>query len=194
MGSFASSYLAPLGEYVANGNYYGRTFFAATVGGTASSIGGGKFANGAVSSAMVYLFNDVADTLKKLTFAKAREHYIKNTGKQISVLASSVDLSNVKISNFKYIGHKLPIQLFLQGDEYSSFNDALTYGGLTVVYVGGNKVGIMPDYYNFEMHDWSSSTLRNLATIGGRIFNMDPMGMGRGYSINFVGTATIGGQ
>ena len=36
--------------------------FQTMVGGTASAIGGGKFANGAVSSAMVYLFNDVENT------------------------------------------------------------------------------------------------------------------------------------
>jgi len=34
-----------------------RTSIAATVGGTASVIGGGKFANGAVSAAFVHLFN-----------------------------------------------------------------------------------------------------------------------------------------
>jgi len=34
-----------------------RTTIAATVGGTASEIGGGTFANGAVSGAFVHLFN-----------------------------------------------------------------------------------------------------------------------------------------
>jgi xanthine dehydrogenase iron-sulfur cluster and FAD-binding subunit A len=53
----------------------------------------------------------------------------------------------------------------------------------------------MPDYYNFDIKDWSQSTyIRNLGTIGGRILNMDPMGMAKGYTINFVGTATIGGN
>jgi hypothetical protein len=80
MGSFASSYLAPLGEYVANGNYYGRTFFAATVGGTVSSIGGGKFANGAVTSAFQFMFNDA---LHNKNVTNLNEGYIKNLRSQI---------------------------------------------------------------------------------------------------------------
>jgi hypothetical protein len=130
--------------------------------------------------------------LKRLTFAKAREHYVENSSKQISVLASSVDLSKVKVSDFKHIGDTKLIQLFFHGDEYSSFNDALTYGGITLVYAGGNQVGIMPNYYNFDIKDWSQSTfIRNLGTIAGRTLNMDPMGMAKGYTIYFIGTATI---
>jgi len=101
----------------------------------------------------------------------------------------------VKVSDFSNIGDKRLVQLFFHGDEYKAFNDALTYGGITLVYVGGNQVGIMPDYYNFDMKGWSLSTaVRNLGTIGGRILNMDPVGTASGYTINFVGTATIGGN
>ena len=163
------------------------------VGGTAAEIGGGKFSNGAMSGAFVHMFN-AEGVLKKLTFAQAREHYIENSGKQISVLASSVDLSKVNPNIFSGIGDTQLVQLFFHGEAYSSFNDALTYGGITLVYVGGNQVGIKPDYYNFEMKDWSTSTIRNLGTIGGRILNMDPLGTASGYTINFVGTATIGGN
>ena len=100
----------------------------------------------------------------------------------------------VKSSLFSGIGDTKSIQLFFHGDEYSSLNDALTYGGITLVYAGGNQVGIFPDYYDFNMQSWSTSTIRNLGTIGGRILNMDPMGTASGYTINFVGTATIGGN
>ena len=193
---FASSFFNPgtqLGGDGAGG-FTLRTTIAGVVGGTASEIGGGKFSNGAVSGAFVHMFN-AEGVLKKLTFAKAREHYIENTGKQLSVLASSVDLSKVKISDFKYIGHEIGVQLFFHGDEYSSFNDALVYGTIKVVYAGGNQVGIMPDYYDFDIQDWSLLTvIRNLGTIGGRILNMDPLGMGQGYPIYFEGTATIGGN
>lgn len=192
---FSSSFFSPgtsLGGEGAGG-FTLRTTIAGVVGGTASEIGGGKFSNGAVSGAFVHMFN-AENILKKLTFSEAKKHYIENTGKQISVLASSVDLSKVKVSDFKYIGHTRGVQLFFHGDEYSSLNDALTYGGITLVYVGGNQVAIYPDYYNFEMHDWSTSTLRNLGTIGGRILNMDPVGSGSGYTINFVGTSSIGGN
>jgi hypothetical protein len=173
------------------GGVTGRTMIMAVVGGTVSELTGGKFANGAVSGAFVHLFN-AEGVLKRLTYAKAHEHYIENSGKPIYVLASSVDLSKVKVSDFKYIGHKRPVQLFFHGDEYSSLNDALIYGGITLVYAGGNQVGIMPDYYNFDIKDWSQSTfIRNLGTIAGRILNMDPMGMAKGYTIYIIGTATI---
>jgi RHS repeat-associated protein len=150
----------------------------------ASVLGGGKVENSDVGNGV----------LKKLTFIKARNHYIANTGKPLSVDASSVDLSKVDINDFKYLGHSRGAQLFFNGNEYSSNNDALVYGGITLVYAGGNQVAIKPDYYNFEMHDWGTSIIRNLGTIGGRISNMDILGMRSGYTINFVGTATVGGN
>jgi hypothetical protein len=198
-GSFKAGFLSGFSSAVdvgtsGYGGVVGRTTIMGIVGGTASALGGGKFSNGAMSGAFTHMFN-AEGVAKRLTFAKAREHYVENSSKQISVLASSVDLSKVKVSDFKYIGHKRPVQLFFHGDEYSNFNDALTYGGITLVYAGGNQVGIIPDYYNFDMKDWSLSTsVRNLGTIGGRILNMDPMGTASGYTINFVGTATIGGN
>ncbi len=45
------------------GGVTGRTLIMATVGGTVSSITGGKFANGAVSGAFVHLFNDEYERL-----------------------------------------------------------------------------------------------------------------------------------
>jgi len=42
------------------GGFAARTTMAATVGGTASELGGGKFANGAVSGAFVHMFNHEA--------------------------------------------------------------------------------------------------------------------------------------
>jgi len=58
MSSFASTYLQPIGRALAKGSYYGRAFFSAMVGGTVSMIGGGKFANGAVTSAFQFMFNE----------------------------------------------------------------------------------------------------------------------------------------
>ena len=43
----------------------GRTVIMGVVGGTASALGGGKFANGAVSGAFVHMFNGEFDTLGK---------------------------------------------------------------------------------------------------------------------------------
>jgi hypothetical protein len=43
----------------------GRTVGAAIIGGTASALGGGKFANGAVSAAFTHLFNDEAHAMMR---------------------------------------------------------------------------------------------------------------------------------
>jgi hypothetical protein len=49
------------------GGFVGRTVIMAVVGGTASAIGGGKFANGAVSAAFVMMYNEWAHQVKKYT-------------------------------------------------------------------------------------------------------------------------------
>jgi len=54
------------------GGIVARTTIAATVGGTASEIGGGTFANGAVSGAFVHLFN--AEGRRYLSNLNARQH------------------------------------------------------------------------------------------------------------------------
>lgn len=56
---FASSALAPVSA-LAPGGRMGGTVASMVVGGTASAVGGGKFANGAVSAAFTYLFNHAA--------------------------------------------------------------------------------------------------------------------------------------
>ncbi len=52
---FAGSALAPLSGYASTSN--GKMAISAIVGGTASKLGGGKFANGAVSAAFVHMYN-----------------------------------------------------------------------------------------------------------------------------------------
>jgi RHS repeat-associated protein len=57
---FFSSYAAgPIARTI-GGGAPGQTIAAAIVGGTVSALGGGKFANGAISGAMTYLFNHAA--------------------------------------------------------------------------------------------------------------------------------------
>ena len=57
---FMSTFFSTIAGGVRVGGQWVQGVFQTMVGGTASAIGGGKFANGAVSSAMVYLFNDSA--------------------------------------------------------------------------------------------------------------------------------------
>jgi RHS repeat-associated protein len=61
--AFASSAASgPIRELMPD-SMTGRTAAAAIVGGTASAIGGGKFANGAVTAAFTHLFNDEAHAM-----------------------------------------------------------------------------------------------------------------------------------
>ena len=118
-------------------------------------------------------------------------------GEDVYVKASSVDLSNVHASDFNYIGHPRGIQLFFHGKEFTNVNDALVYGGLNVVYAGqingDNYVAIMPDKYNFEMHNWSSfgESFRNVETLFARTIHLDPLGSNKGNMIYFEGLSKI---
>ena len=54
----------------------GRTFIMAVVGGTTSELTGGKFANGAVTGAFIYLFNENALSLTKKFFSGISGEYV----------------------------------------------------------------------------------------------------------------------
>jgi hypothetical protein len=60
----AATFMPGLGQFLdpdsGQGNILTRTALAATIGGTASALGGGKFANGAKTAAMQHLFNEEA--------------------------------------------------------------------------------------------------------------------------------------
>ncbi len=60
-GAFAGASSPYIEAYVPSGF---STAAAAAVGGTASVLGGGKFGNGAVSGAFIYLFNQVGESLR----------------------------------------------------------------------------------------------------------------------------------
>jgi len=59
---FASSALAPLASSAST--FEGKIAMSAIVGGTASELGGGKFANGAVTGAFVMMYNEMGHTYK----------------------------------------------------------------------------------------------------------------------------------
>ena len=60
---FASSALAPLAGSAKT--FEGKVAMNAIVGGTASELGGGKFANGAVTGAFVMMYNEMGHVTKK---------------------------------------------------------------------------------------------------------------------------------
>ncbi|RUM66857.1 MAG: hypothetical protein DSZ06_02480 [Sulfurospirillum sp.] len=67
-GAFLSGFVSS-GFSIGAGSGYKGAFVMAIVGGTASELGGGKFANGAWSSAFQYLYNDFMDGIaNKIAF------------------------------------------------------------------------------------------------------------------------------
>jgi len=67
--------------------FVARTSIAATVGGTASEIGGGKFANGAVTGAFVELYNELGHESQ----VEEREEYIK---RQVLMIARDPNVTD----------------------------------------------------------------------------------------------------
>ena len=56
----------PAGSDLTSGEVFGGAILSAVLGGTASAISGGKFANGAQTGAFQFLFNQVASSAEKL--------------------------------------------------------------------------------------------------------------------------------
>jgi hypothetical protein len=71
-----ATFMPGLGKFLdpnsGQGNILSRTALAATIGGTASALGGGKFANGAKTAAMQHLFNEEIGYIAKAMAAANR--------------------------------------------------------------------------------------------------------------------------
>ena len=77
----------------------GRVFTAAVVGGTASAIGGGKFANGATTAAFSYLFSNAAASRGPRGRALTADEVSAAKG----VFGDKIDYSKVQIIDGKYV-------------------------------------------------------------------------------------------
>lgn len=86
---------------------------AAVVGGTASVLGGGKFANGAVSGAFSYLFNASGGVLKGLTKLRLG---LKAFG-QIPLIGEVADLASagISVAQGDYVGAGLDLVSAIPG-------------------------------------------------------------------------------
>lgn len=171
-----------MGEVHANmtfGDYLDNALRSAALGGTVSTLTGGKFGNGAVTAAFSRLLNDI-NCGKSLCYAKkpTREeldkHYMDGSGKPVYVDGREVDLSyfdkkefpsyldqgSMKANWLKLIGMYGPLAL----DQDPNI-DAAKYGSITVIRTGENSVQILPDDYDFEWHgEFYDVTARNIIT------------------------------
>lgn len=177
--------LGKVGEIAAN----------AVLSGTVDEIGGGKFANGAITGAYSVMFNDLMHSyalrkIKKqiekdgeLVFDEAYLWYVVGDGDAITVDASKLDLNFVDPQKLE-IGKPISVQMWNSG-----IKQGIVYGGITIIYQGNNLVRIDDDVYNFEMHPWSSlsESFRNVETIGARIIH----GKGTPFKIKFKGLNKI---
>lgn len=181
----------------------GTVFFGSISGGAAAALTGGNFWQGAVTGLIVSGLNhtlhdafdgdnnskfDQADQKdppakgrKSPTLAEANKHYREGNGAPMTVDASTVDLNFLDTSRWE-VGKTYGVQTL------TTSKDGRVYGGITVKYLGNNKVSILPDTYNFEQHgSFFSSIFRNIANAIGRWY----AGAGTPYKIFFTGVNTI---
>ena len=129
----------------------------------------------------------------KLQLIESAFHYRNGNGLPISVDGSQVNLRGLDPNLFsgKKNGEIVSVNLL-----YSDFfGEGTIYGRLDFQYLGGNKVQILSNNYDFETgaengHPWfgtNSGFWRNTFTILGNVVN----GSGTPYMINFYGPSTL---
>lgn len=206
-----------ISRYGSNLPYAGQIAANATLGGLVSELGGGKFANGAMTAAYTMMYNELMhpsvkrvlkNILKKgasynrimalkyaiqadgiLSFEEAYIWYQLGNGKEITVDASKLCLPTIKKDGIPW--EKV--------NEYGNFSintyqggadQFLVYGTITGHVESSNRISIITDTYNFEMHSLKGGPMniikeiiRNGETaIGGWLH-----GHGTTFNINFKG-------
>ena len=170
----------------------------AVLSGTVSELGGGKFANGAITGAFSIMFNDIMHDTRRLVrryikkriesdgeldFAEAYLWYKVGKGGKINVDASKINLNFLDPAKLE-IGKIESVQTWMSGLE-----QGLVYGGINIKYLGNNLVKILNDKYDFDIHPWKSfkEVVRNVETKFADIIH----GKGSPYTIRFRGTNII---
>ena len=172
-----------------------NAMMAAVIGGTASVIGGGNFANGAMTGAFSRLFNDLkcgADKCygDKPTKSEIDEHWRNGGGKPVYVNGDNVDLSYIPTGDFPAVGEKGLIGSNL--GVALDIGDGRIYGSLTATRINALQVTLLPDRYDFQPHAGPGTTFRNLSTFGG--FLTSSRGgtqVGTDFKIHFVGPTPV---
>ena len=147
---------------------------SAAIGGTAEALGGGKFANGAVTGAFVYLLNHLAhSTQREIARKKIIEDIANLTGLSTTVIEESM--------KFAYITtDQLRDELLAAGNSTKQVDEVLSRTAKT----GGiARIGSRLLFYGqvgYSLYKiWENPTASNIALQGADIF--------------FSGLATYGG-
>ena len=186
------------------GKDIGTMLFGSVSGGVGSKLTGGNFWEGAAIGLTVSALNHLAhkftkkSTAKwdldgdgKLSLGEANSWYRNGNGKEIFVDASKIDLAFISSSD-------LSTEEYRSIQTLSKSEDGRVYGNITMklVSTNSNRVKILPDTYNFEMHSYRSfnvkslakTYVRNTATMVGQVV----AGFGSSFQINFDGYGYIG--
>jgi hypothetical protein len=194
-GNFKSGYMSAFFSKLAGGIKVGEDWvqgaFQTLVGGTASEIGGGKFANGAVSAAVVYLFNDSAGTYPSEDEMIDVPDYISRNREVLLVNAQDGYLTLDEVTAWYRYANGAPLEV--NGDDLWVLQ--VNIGGKRDIIFGGdyfihgqvwigNDGKINSQKYHFNMHNGNSiiTKLRNWAT---RIGKMTVAGEGTAFLIKY---------
>ena len=183
LGGIAGHGAAGLGlrPNAADGFDMGRVAIAAVVGGTVSVIGGGKFANGARSAAMVYLFNE-------LNHQTNLSRAYKNLREAVDLLKTNPGEAINKMSDEEFlVWYKLE-----QGTDISGFNisfikahtvDGFRYGSMNAI---GTRISGFISSLGYEIAD----TVMTGYTL--KILKMTKIyGAAEFYALNSAGSEAI---
>ena len=137
------------GSYSPNINGIVNTAMAAALGGTVETIGGGKFSNGAVTGAFVYLLNHASqqgDGDKKTT----REETIQKQKQELKLIGSTAYAKDnvwkvwplnyqieagqhvrIDVKNMNFFGAHIEVSDYSTGSSYSKWFGLFNYTGET---------------------------------------------------------------
>lgn len=189
---FASANINVNGISGFEGEQFARVSVDAAIGGTASVIGGGKFSNGAITSAMQSQFNreagrktmmqKIADAFTQdghLSFMDAKSIYNYNFYLNDPELIVNVDINKIPM--------EIKSQVLVYSNRFiaspSKLSDWVVHGDITVRQVAPNLFRGLNDTYDFDIRREDGFTKRNIGTAMGQMIN----GLGRKYDIRFNG-------
>jgi len=116
LSGFASSILGGVVNNIQTASTTLKVAAAAIAGGTASAIGGGKFANGAMSGAFIMLFNDLAHSYpSKLNKLSLSSWKYGTNGRYKTWLVNGQDTGMSQYAPFEYYNGKSPADRFFNG-------------------------------------------------------------------------------
>lgn len=178
MGAVSSTGGHYIDKYADSMGKIGEISANAVLSGTVDELGGGKFANGAITGAFAIMFNDMMHPKNsseyrqkrkkaiekdgKLSFQESLEWWSIGNGEAIEVDVNSLNLDFIDVSN-REIGSVWYVSVEPGGKHQWG-----VYGTITVGYVGNKELVVFPDKYDFDIKpnptNNPSVTRRNLWT------------------------------